>query len=109
LVFLVDKYKADRTHKGSGNDKKRVLQLQEEDLARKDMECEVPDEIEILPDNHVNCNPTEEELDSFDSIFLSSSSAADPDSTPDIESEDDNQKDENGTEGMEGLYKEMLK
>ena len=76
MVFLVDKYKADRTHKGSGNDKKRVLQLQEEDLARKDMECEVPDEIEILPDNHVNSNPTEEELDSFDSIFLSSSSSS---------------------------------
>jgi len=108
LVFLVDKYKADRTHKGSDNDKKRALQLQEEDLARKDRECEVPGEIEILPDNHVNSNPTEEELDSFDSIFLSSS-VADPDSNPDIESEDDNQKEENGNEGMEGRYKEMLK
>ena len=91
MVFLVDKYKADRTHKGSGNEKKRALQFQEEDLARKGREYDVPDEIEILPDDHVNSNTIEEELDSFDSIFLSSSSVADAGSNPGIESEDDNQ------------------
>jgi hypothetical protein len=36
----------------------------------KGREYDVLDEIEILPDDHVNFNTTEEELDSFEWIFL---------------------------------------
>jgi hypothetical protein len=53
-----------RTSIGMDNDKKRAFT--KEDLDRKGMEYDVPDEIEILPNNHeISFLP-----DSFDSILL---------------------------------------
>jgi hypothetical protein len=76
---LVDSFKAERTHKGSGNDKKRAVQFKEENLKRKDREYNVPDKIEILPDERVGEGINE--LDSFDVIFGSNSSDDDDDSS----------------------------
>ena len=63
---LVDKFKAERTSKGRDNEKKRALRFTKEDLDRKGIEYDVPDEIEILPNNQeISSGP-----DSFDSILL---------------------------------------
>jgi hypothetical protein len=63
---LVDKFKAERTSKGRDNEKKRALRFTKEDLDRKGIEYDVPDKIEILPNNQaVSRDP-----DSFDSILL---------------------------------------
>jgi hypothetical protein len=48
---LVDKFKASRTSKGRDNDKKRALRFTNEDLDRKGIEYDVPDEIKILEDD----------------------------------------------------------
>lgn len=63
---LVDKFKAERTSKGRDNEKKRALRFTKEDLDRKGIEYDVPDEIEILPTNQeIPSGP-----DSFDSILV---------------------------------------
>jgi hypothetical protein len=74
---LVDKFKALRTSKGSGDEKERALQFKVEDLNRKGKEYDVPDEIKILSsDNYNNDNLNSgnnllllNEPDSFDAIF----------------------------------------
>jgi len=48
---LVDKFKAERTSKGRDKDKKRALRFTQENLDRKGKEYDVPDQIEILPNN----------------------------------------------------------
>jgi hypothetical protein len=65
---LIDKFKAERTHKDSGSDKKRALEFKEENLRKKGREYNVPERIEILL-----YEPSQEEidkLDGFDALFV---------------------------------------
>jgi hypothetical protein len=65
---LIDKFKAERTHKDSGSDKKRALEFKQEDLSKKGREYNVPRKIEILTDE-----PSQQDsnkLDSFDVLFV---------------------------------------
>jgi hypothetical protein len=62
---LVDKFKAERTHKDSGNDKKRALEFKEENLRKKGREYNVPEKIEILIDS----DSPEDADDIFDTLF----------------------------------------
>jgi hypothetical protein len=63
---LVDKFKAERTSKGRDKDKKRALRFTQENLDRKGIEYNVPDEIKVLDTNkEISAGP-----DSFDSILL---------------------------------------
>ncbi|MGB6529291.1 MAG: hypothetical protein WBF33_14385 [Candidatus Nitrosopolaris sp.] len=63
---LVDKFKAERVPVGRDKDKKRGLRFTKENLDRKGIEYDVPDEIKILPTNQeISSGP-----DSFDSILL---------------------------------------
>jgi hypothetical protein len=64
---LVDKFKAERTHKNSGNDKKRALEFKEENLRKKGREYNVPEKIEIIPHEPSQQAPTRP--DSFDALF----------------------------------------
>jgi len=68
---LIDKFKAERTHKDSGSDKKRALEFKEVNLVKKGREYNVPKRIEIL---HDETSQESNRLDSFDSIFIDSSS-----------------------------------
>jgi hypothetical protein len=104
ICILVDSFKAERTHKGSGNDKKRAVQFKEEDIKRKDREYNVPDKIEILLDNEKEGQSTNE-LDSFDVIFGSSSNDDDDDSSSEaltITTHNQHDYSSSGTEGTEG-------
>jgi hypothetical protein len=100
IDILVDSFKAERTHKGSGNDKKRAVQLKEEDLKRKDREYNVPDKIEILPDEKVGQSINE--LDSFDVIFGSNSNDGDSSSESLTITTYNEHDSSSGTEGTEG-------
>jgi hypothetical protein len=105
IDILVDSFKAERTHKGSGNDKKRAVQFKEEDLKRKDREYNVPDKIEILPDEKVGQSINE--LDSFDVIFGNNSNDNDDDDDSSSEAStitthNENDYSSSGTEGTEG-------
>jgi hypothetical protein len=67
---LIDKFKAERTHKDSGNDKRRALEFRQENLSKKGREYNVPEKIEILTDE-----PSQDDsnkLDSFDVLFVDS-------------------------------------
>jgi hypothetical protein len=65
---LIDKFKAERTHKDSGSDKKRALEFKDENLIRKGREYEVPEKIEILTDEISQQDSNK--LDSFDVLFV---------------------------------------
>jgi hypothetical protein len=70
---LIDKFKAERTHKDSGSDKKRALEFKEENLKKKGREYNVPEKIEISADE-----PSQQDankLDSFDVLFIDSLSS----------------------------------
>jgi hypothetical protein len=82
---LIDKFKARRTSKGTGDNKMRALEFLEEDLKRKDKEFNVPDVIEIM--EPANVDQGFNKSDSFDSMFASNS----------------------GTEGTEGTEGTQLK
>lgn len=68
---LIDKFKARRTSKGTGDNKMRALEFLEEDLKKKDREFNVPDAIEIM--ESANVDQGFNKSDSFDSIFVSNS------------------------------------
>ena len=93
IDILVDKFKAERTSKGSGSEKKRALHFIEKDLIRKDSEYNVPDKIAILSDDLIQ--NVSNEPDSFDSVFL--------ESTSNIENESVIQED-SGTQGTQGTH-----
>jgi hypothetical protein len=69
---LIDKFKAERTHKDSGSDKKRALEFKEENLRKKGREYNVPEKVEILTDEPSQLDS--DKLDSFDALFVDSSS-----------------------------------
>ena len=67
-----DKLKAKRTSKGRDIDKKRALEFLEEALKKKDVEYDLPKEIEILESDNERQDNDSEKVDSFDSILFSS-------------------------------------
>lgn len=70
---LIDKFKAERTHKDSGSDKKRALEFKGENLRKKGREYNVPEKIEILPDETSQQDISK--ADSFDALFVVSLSS----------------------------------
>jgi hypothetical protein len=63
---LVDKFKAEKTLIGTGNQRKRGVRFTKDDLDRKSIDYDVPDKIEILPYNKNALSGP----DSFDSVLL---------------------------------------
>jgi hypothetical protein len=61
---LTDKFNAKSASTGTGIDKKRALRFSKEDLDRKSIDYDVPEEIKIIPLSHVYSGP-----DNFDLII----------------------------------------
>jgi hypothetical protein len=117
---LVDKFKALRTSKGSGDEKERALQFNIDDLTRKGKEYDVPDKIEILPPDKVNSNDNGVNTpDSFDAILFATPVISEEQEPSSMEHEQEQEQKEevvtaitlstneddsynNGTEGTQG-------